>query len=233
MVALSFAGAIAISAAQKVDVTGSVQVATRGRGKLDKRLSGVVVWLTPASAESAASFVPAAPGHFRLVQKDKSFIPHQLVIPLGSTVDFPNEDPFFHNVFSLFNGKRFDLGLYEAGASRAVRFDHEGVSYIFCNIHPQMSAVVIALSTPYVAISSAQGNIVIAGVPPGGYRMHVWAEGADSGQLDRMTRELRVGPGSAAFGTLHILRDRDDLTQHKNKFGEDYRQSESPLYPYP
>ena len=104
----------------------------------------MVVWLTPLKPDGR----PAATGHpgpFRLVQKDKMFTPHLLVVPTGTSVEFPNEDPFFHNVFSLFNGQRFDLGLYESGTSRAVRFDREGVSYIFCNIHPEMGAVVLAL----------------------------------------------------------------------------------------
>ena len=76
------------------------------------------------------------------------FTPHILVVPVGSVVRFPNADPFFHNVFSLFDGKRFDLGLYEAGSTKEVTFSREGLSYIFCNIHPEMSAVVISLSTP-------------------------------------------------------------------------------------
>ena len=94
------------------------------------------------------------------MQKDKTFTPHLLVIPTGSTVDFPNLDPFFHNVFSEFNGKRFDLGLYESGSSRTVHFDHDGVSYIFCNIHPEMSAVIVTLSTPYFGVSDGMATSV-------------------------------------------------------------------------
>ena len=80
-----------------------------------------------------SSFSPH--GRYTLLQKNRTFIPHLQVIPAGSVVQFPNADPFFHNVFSLFNGKRFDLGLYEAGSSKSVTFPREGVSYIFCNIH--------------------------------------------------------------------------------------------------
>ena len=75
------------------------------------------------------------------------------MIPAGGKVEFPNHDPFFHNVFSLFDGKRFDLGLYESGTTHFVQFDKPGISFIFCNIHAQMNAVVIALNTPYYAIS--------------------------------------------------------------------------------
>jgi plastocyanin len=186
--------------------------------------SGVVVWLQSSYLVSAAK-----PSHFRLVQKDKKFTPHLLVIPLGSTVDFPNLDPFFHNVFSQFNGKRFDLGLYEAGSTKTVRFDHEGVSYIFCNIHPEMSAVVIALATPYVAESAAHGSVEIRNVPDGDYELHVWAEGADTQQLQAFTRTVHVRSPQTDLGDIHITRSSDVLA-HKNKFGEDYKPSEGTLY---
>ena len=114
----------------------------------------------------------------RLVQRNKSFDPHLLIVPVGSVVAFPNRDPFFHNVFSLFEGKRFDLGLYEAGSTRDVHFDKTGISYIFCNIHPEMSAVVVALDTPYYGISDRHGQVVISGVPSGKYVLRVWHESA-------------------------------------------------------
>ena len=87
------------------------------------------------------------------------FTPHLLVVPVGATVAFPNADPFFHNVFSLFDGKRFDLGLYEAGSSRNVHFERKGISYIFCNIHPQMAAIVIALTTPLWATAAGRRHV--------------------------------------------------------------------------
>src|SRR5256885_8877747 len=108
----------------------------------------------------------------RLAQHNKSFEPHVVVVPVGSVVAFPNRDPWFHNVFSLFEGKRFDLGLYEAGTSRAVHFDRPGISYIFCNIHPQMSAVVVTLNTPYWTFSDRNGHVTIANVPVGRYALH-------------------------------------------------------------
>ena len=130
--------------------------------------------------------------HAVLQQKNKSFEPHLLVVTKGSSVDFPNRDPWFHNVFSLFNGKRFDLGLYEAGTSRTVHFDREGVSYIFCNIHPEMSAVVVVLSSPYFAIPNKQGDFSIAAVPPGRYILHVWNENALPATLQALSREVTV-----------------------------------------
>ncbi len=117
-----------------------------------------VVWLTPVGA--TVETPQQDPSHIpQLVQKNKSFTLRCLVIPVGGKVEFPNHDPFFHNVFSLFEGKRFDLGLYESGTTRFVQFDKPGISFIFCNIHEQMSAVVIALATPYYAISDARGDL--------------------------------------------------------------------------
>src|SRR5271155_3586528 len=188
---------------QSSDVVAHVEVSRANKQKASHvQSSGVVVWLSPISSDPATS---ARPGHFRLVQKDKSFNPHLLVVPLGSSVDFPNMDPFFHNVFSQFNGKRFDLGLYEEGSNKTVRFDHEGVSYIFCNIHPEMSAVVIALSSPYVDTSSQDGKIELHDVPSGSYEMHVWAEGADSKQLNALTRVVRIGPSQTDLGAIQLV----------------------------
>jgi plastocyanin len=216
---------MSIGTAQCAEVTVRAHVSTSGGKKLSG--SGVVVWLVPESAQFAG---PAAvPSHFRLVQKDKKFSPHLLVVPLGSTVDFPNLDPFFHNVFSQFNGKRFDLGLYEAGSTKTVRFDHEGISYIFCNIHPEMSAIVITLATPYVAKSSEDGSAVIHNVPDGIYELHVWAEGADAKYLQSFTRNVHVHSEETDLGLIQITRSSNMLA-HKNKFGEDYKPSENSLY---
>ncbi len=135
--------------------------------------SKAVVWLTPIGV--AVEPPRQEPSHIpQLVQKNKSFQPALLVIPVGGKVEFPNHDPFFHNVFSLFEGKRFDLGLYESGTTRFVQFDKPGVSFIFCNIHAQMSAVVIALATPYFAISDARGEVTLSNVPPGRYRLQIF-----------------------------------------------------------
>jgi len=159
---------------------------------------------------------------YKLVQKDKSFTPHLLVVPTGSSIDFPNLDPFFHNVFSLFNGKRFDLGLYEAHSHRSVLFDREGVSYIFCNIHPEMGAIVITLNTHYYAISRADGSFTIQNVSPGTYRVDVWAENATNDVLAALSRNIDVAPGSSRIDTIQVKVTGDISKGHKNKFGEDY-----------
>ena len=189
---------------------------------------GVVVWLTPLHTNAPSAIVPQH--SFKLVQKDRQFTPHLLVLPIGSVVDFPNLDPFFHNVFSLFNGKRFDLGLYEAHTNRTVRFDREGVSYIFCNIHPQMGAVVVALSTPFYATSQSDGSVFIPDVPPGTYRLHVWAENVSVEQLSSLERDVLIDDMHVQLPEIHLKVSGDLMEQHQNKFGSEYPQDPRPMY---
>lgn len=183
-----------------------------------------VIWLKPLREDPSRV---VAPGRFTLVQKNKTFTPHLLVIPLGSSVAFPNTDPFFHNVFSLFDGRRFDLGLYEAGSTRSVVFSREGVSYIFCNIHSEMSAVVITLTTPFYAIAS-QGEFRITGVPDGDYDLHVWIEGQRQNALDKQTRRIHVAGESVDLG--EILPDQPEREPHRNKFDRPYDVDTHPIY---
>jgi len=118
-------GWISVASSQTVTVTGRVELDESSKRHKAESVSPSVVWLTPVSppnSESAGAFLPSDSPP-KLIQRNKSFVPHLLVVPVGSAVEFPNRDPFFHNVFSLFEGKRFDLGLYEAGSARLVHFD--------------------------------------------------------------------------------------------------------------
>jgi hypothetical protein len=182
-------------------------------------------------ADPKPSVAPHPP--YRLLQKDKQFHPHLLVVPTGTSVEFPNADPFFHNVFSLFNGKRFDLGLYESGTSRSVKFDREGVSYIFCNIHPEMGAVVLALSTPYYGISNTDGTVTIRGVPPGTYRLNLWSENAQPLTPSNTPRLVQINSestGTVRLGEIAMQPAANPHEEHKNKFGEDYVPEARPPY---
>jgi plastocyanin len=211
-------------------VRGRVEViGAAGAGKTRHgMLPGTVVWLTPMTGPGgeATTATPNSVASMalnpRLVQKNKSFAPHILVIPAGSMVEFPNHDPFFHNVFSLFEGKRFDLGLYEAGTSRMVRFDRPGISYIFCNIHPQMSAVVITMATPLYAIANADGQLSLAGVPFGRYMLHVWSEGMGPENTQPLTREITVGENASSLGVIRVPAVNGQRMAHKNKYGREY-----------
>lgn len=214
--------------AESVSVSAHTEVVTTGRPK-DKQASDrgdVAIWLTPVRGLLKPPAVVRLE-HYRLIQKDKNFTPHLLVVPVGSRVEFPNLDPFYHNVFSLFNGKRFDLGLYEAGSTRTVNFDHEGVSYIFCNIHPQMGAVVIAVPTPYFAVSTENGSVALRDVPDGMYEVNVWAEGASPDSLKNLSRVVRIGPEARDLGVIQVLKGIVPMS-HKNKFGEEYPPAVNP-----
>jgi plastocyanin len=183
----------------------------------------VVLWLSPLSADGHTDLTvkPGAGKSFQMVQKDKLFQPHLLVVPTGSLVAFPNRDPFFHNVFSLFNGRRFDLGLYETGASHSVPFNREGVSYIFCNIHPEMGAVIVSVATPYFAVAT-QSSAQLHHVPAGLYLLKVWAEDATAASLERATRRIQVGEGNADAGAVDVV--LQPRQPHTDKFGKPYSQ---------
>ncbi|WP_260738656.1 cupredoxin domain-containing protein [Tunturiibacter lichenicola] len=185
--------------------------------------ANVVVWLSALKPGSPVPPWPARQAPYRLVQKNKMFTPHLLVIPTGTSVQFPNEDPFFHNVFSLFNGKRFDLGLYESGTTRSVRFDREGISYIFCNIHPEMGAVILALSTPYFGTSSETGVVAIHNVLPGSYRVNVWSENGQTMDPAAAEQVVQISSEPVHLGNIMLLPATNVLANHKNKFGEDYQ----------
>jgi plastocyanin len=217
--------------AETVDLSAHVKLTTgRGANHSAQRSSGeVVIWLTPIRETENIS-APRTPQRYTLEQKDKQFTPHILVVPTGSSVDFPNLDPFYHNVFSLFNGKRFDLGLYEAHTNRAVRFDRDGVSYIFCNIHPEMGAVVISLSTPYFGVSTVDGNLAIHNVPPGSYRLYIWAENVPADRLNALSRVVEISPSNTQLGNFELQASGDIMTHHQNKFGETY--APEPKNPY-
>ena len=132
---------------------------------------------------------------------------------------------------ALFEGRRFDLGLYEAGSTREVHFNKPGISYIFCNIHPEMSAVVVALETPYYGISDQHGQVVIANVPAGRYTLRVWSESGLPETLKTMTREVTVSENSSTLGVLR-LSARNLPAGHKNLYGRDYDppNPDSPAY---
>jgi len=186
-----------------------------------------VVWLEPVEGTPTVSFLPH--GRYTLLQKNRTFIPHLQVIPVGAVVQFPNTDPFFHNVFSLFDGKRFDLGLYEAGSSKSVTFTREGVSYIFCNIHPEMSAVVLALSTPLYAIADANDSFALRNIPAGDYKLHLWVEGVPQPVLDSLSRLVHLSTQTVDLGALNIPTTPGGIEAHTNKFGKAYdRTSKSP-----
>lgn len=218
-----------VEVSAKIIVSGAPSPSDKRHGN-SPSAAHVVIWLSPLKPTPLPSLLPARQTPYRLVQKNKMFSPHLLVVPTGASVQFPNEDPFFHNVFSLFNGKRFDLGLYEPGTSRSVSFDREGVSYIFCNIHPEMGAVVLALNTPYYGISTGTGAVSIRNVPPGSYRLNVWSEDGRPFDQRATDRIVQISADPVNLGDITLQATTDPLANHKNKFGEDYQPSPDSQY---
>jgi hypothetical protein len=125
-------------------------------------------------------------------------------------------------VFSLYNGKRFDLGLYEAGTTRTLRFDRLGVSYLFCNIHENMSAIVIAVDTPYYGVSDRSGQIEVADVPDGHYILHIFYERSTAAQLKSLERPVTISASARSIDAVHVAESPDVTLAHKNKYGEEY-----------
>src|SRR5262245_17269384 len=153
--------ALAGTVAGDVELTNSKDPAVRKR----RDYSGVVIWLDPVDRPAPAS----PPRRIEMLQRDKQFVPHVVALSVGSTVDFPNLDPIFHNAFSNFSGQPFDIGLYAPRTSRSVTFRTPGIVRVFCNIHSTMSAVIAVVNSPWFAVSQAGGKYVISNVPAGEY----------------------------------------------------------------
>src|SRR2546422_468529 len=220
--------AVASTVSGSVDLMNSQDPLVRKH----KDYSGVVVWLEALNGTA----LRAASGESKsaqMIQKNKRFTPHVLAIPVGSAVSFPNFDPIFHNAFSNFNGQIFDVGLYKPGSSRTVVFKREGIVRVFCNIHPQMSAVIVVLKTPYFAVSGKTGAFEIPGVPPGEYQLHVFHERASPETLDSVARNITVDSAPVELPALAISESGYLHTPHKNKYGKDYPPviEDQPAYP--
>jgi len=217
--------------AQESGVTANVAI-TRSESSNAKAASGkeqlldasnVAIWLTPVDRAGGDPVKNVASEKTpQLVQRHKTFEPHVLIVPVGTRVEFPNKDPFFHNIFSLFDGKRFDLGLYEAGTTRTVLFDRAGVSFLFCNIHAEMSAVVLSVDTPYFGLTDRSGNLHIRDVPNGRYQVNVWFERTAPEYLKKLSKVVTITEASRSLGTIRIQENPNFTLAHKNKYGLDY-----------
>ena len=151
-----------------IPLTGTVRV----DGKPQK---DVVIWL-----EGVTHAAPDDPHAVLMDQRNLEFIPRVLAVQVGTRVKMPNSDRVFHNVFSFHDGKRFDLGLYPVGTSRTVTFDRPGLSRIFCNIHPNMAAYVLAVDSAYFAVTDSKGQFAMADVPSGSHMYRAWRPGGDT-----------------------------------------------------
>ncbi|HKC57913.1 MAG TPA: hypothetical protein VKC35_17400, partial [Vicinamibacterales bacterium] len=134
-----------------------------------------------------------APMRAEIRQRNENFVPRVVAVTVGSTVDFPNDDPIYHNVFSLSRAKTFDLGRFPQGKSRSEVFDKPGVVKVFCQIHSHMSATVMVFDHPWFGVPDQQGMFDLPGVPPGMHQVTAFHE-----RLGDTTQQVRIEPGRAA-----------------------------------
>lgn len=181
--------------------------------------SGVVVWLEPAGTKAP---LPHSPPKATMVQRNKRFHPHILAVRAGTTVDFPNLDPIFHNAFSNYSGQVFDIGLYKPGSSRSVPMTRPGVVRVFCNIHSNMSAVIVVVDTAWFTTTGTGGAFRIGAVPPGEYVLQFFHERAKPEELDRLKRTVRVNDSHLELAVVEISESGFLPAPHLNKHGQPY-----------
>jgi plastocyanin len=212
-------------------VSGHVELRDSHEAQVRKKMdfSGVVVWLEPLGASAPE----AGPVSAKMLQKDKTFIPHVLAVRTGTTVDFPNFDPIFHNAFSNYDGKIFDIGLYPPGSTRGVRFNRPGVVRVFCNIHASMSAVIVVVNTPYFGTTKKDGNFEIQGVPAGEYRVRVFHERATQVTLDALERRVSIAESAAVLPPFVVSETGYLPIPHTDKFGHAYHSAPDEDGTYP
>jgi plastocyanin len=201
-------------------VSGVVQLSTSSRslGERTRALEDIVVWLEPLDDTASLG---TQPQHARMLQKDKMFHPHILPVTVGTTVEFPNADPIFHNAFSKYDGQLFDVALYPPGTSRSVVFRKPGVVRVFCNIHASMAAIIVVLKTHYFAKVNADRSYRILNVPPGQYVLSFFDERATRGQ-NTVPLTVEAGASEARAPLLQISEVGYVTAPHKNKYGRNY-----------
>ena len=200
-------------------VSGQVTIQER-EGEVTEDIGDVVVFLEPVGARVKA----LAPGKAVVTLKSRQFSPRVRVVSEGSKIEFPNEDPFSHNVFSKMNGG-FDTGSYGRGKTKDQTFKEPGVYPIYCNVHPRMTGFVITLNTPYYTQAGGDGRFTLENVPAGSYKLHVWH--------DRTSEvEQNITVPATGVSNLPIKLDARGYkyVQHKNKFGKDYTNAAGDKY---
>jgi plastocyanin len=191
-------------------ISGTVSVVDK-RGHKASDVAEAVVYLDGPKARTK-------PDKATITMKHKAFSPHLLVVPVGSTVDFPNNDPIYHNAFSVSGENHFDLELYKRPKSRSWTFEHPGIVRVFCNIHPQMSAIVVVRDNPYFTRPAADGSFTITDVPAGTYTLKGWHERGGEASID-----VTVPAQGTANAGLVLDASGFKRLPHKNKFGQEYR----------
>jgi plastocyanin len=194
-------------------VRGRVAVVEKG-GKKTSDVTDAVVWVE-------GPMVKPSPSSATVTMKGKAFEPRVVVVPVGGTVEFPNQDPIFHNVFSVSGENRFDLGLYKRPKREAWTARYPGLVRVYCNIHPQMSAYVLVQDNPFWARPAAGGDFEIPDVPPGTWVLKAWHE-----RTGEASQAVTVPESGAVDVALTLDASKWKRAPHKNKSGRDYEAGE-------
>jgi plastocyanin len=176
-------------------------------------LGDAVVYLDAGGA--AAVGTTPRPVTVEIAITEKVYAPHVVVVPAGSTVRFPNHDPFNHNVFSVSDQNTFDLGLYGRGETRSYTFEYPGLARIYCNVHPRMVAYVMVMANRYYAQPGNDGSFAIENVPPGRHRLRVWHERIPTEVVKEVTAggpEMQIALNARGY----------KWQPHRNKHGRNY-----------
>lgn len=206
--ALLFPGFEPPAAGAAGSVSGRVSLVKAGVARADA--SNAIVWI-----EGPARGGGGGGGSRKMVQESKRFSPRVLIVPREGTVDFPNNDPIFHNVFSVSGGNRFDLGLYRSGATKSRTFGEPGLVRVYCNIHPQMVGFVMVVDSDFAAVTDRSGSFRFEGVPAGSWTLKAWHEEGSETSLPLIV------PAAAPL-TVSIDTSAYRPFPHKNKYGKDY-----------
>jgi len=203
---------LAAAAARAGTVSGRVILVKDGKELADA--SNAVVWIEGAKAAADGH----ANGKGEMKSAQKRFQPRVVAVPTKGTVEFPNADPIYHNVFSVSGDNRFDLGLYRSGASKSKTFDQPGLVRIYCNIHPQMVGFVMVVDTDFAVVTGPDGAFKFEGVPAGPRTVRVWhEEGLEAKEA------VTVGAGPSSPLSIRIDVSGFKPEPHKNKYGKDYK----------
>ena len=168
------AGAVLLAVAPLL--AGTIEGVVAAHAAADKPFVISIDDIEGAPSTSSGQDSPSPARHAVMDQKGLRFVPHVMAIMAGTTVEFPNHDPLLHNVYSISEAKRFNLGLYGRGTGRTIRFDTPGVVQLQCNVHQEMAAFVVVLKNPYFAVVAAGQSFRIPNVPPGRHRVRCWQE---------------------------------------------------------
>ena len=203
-------GTVAAAREDTAQLSGTLMLVQEGRNVTDG-VDQAVVFFTPAKKPkvTAVEDVP------EMATVKKTFEPRMLVVPVGSKVRFPNQDPILHNAFSVSGGNAFDVGLYGRGPGKTVTFKEAGLVRVFCNVHQKMAAYVLVVDTPYSTAPDKKGGFSLAGLPTGPGTLSVWHE---RGEL--ISQQVTL-PASAPV-RLSLAVSKPRVPRHLNKFGKAY-----------